>query len=209
MDRSNPYEAAFEAYLKAQELCYVAVDETRRSTLGETPIKNLDFIVFGANGRRLLVDVKGRRFPGGTAARPRYVWESWAEQDDIDGLRAWTQVFGPGCVALFVFVYRIERSVQLDINCVDVWNFREQTYLLRAVAVDDYIQHMRVRSPKWGTVCVGTAAFRELARPFCYFTHALNGPAEVADGKGEDWGESPIAGIAAQDGRSESAAMEH
>ncbi len=60
MDRSNPYEAAFEAYLKAQGLCYIAVDETRRAWLGDTPVKNLDFIVLGQTGARLLIDVKGR-----------------------------------------------------------------------------------------------------------------------------------------------------
>src|SRR5438067_2258594 len=60
MDRSNHYEAAFEAYLQWHKLCYVGVDETRRSRLGETPVKSLDFIVYGESGSRLLVDVKGR-----------------------------------------------------------------------------------------------------------------------------------------------------
>ncbi len=73
MDRSNPYEAAFEAYLQAQNLCYVATDESRRASWGDTPVKNLDFIVLGACGSRLLVDVKGRQFPGGPPERPRYV----------------------------------------------------------------------------------------------------------------------------------------
>ena len=63
MDRSNHYEAAFEAYLQWHRLCYVAVDETRRAMLGEAPLKSLDFIVFGGDGARLVVDVKGRRFP--------------------------------------------------------------------------------------------------------------------------------------------------
>ena len=35
MDRSNHYEAAFEAYLQWHRLCYVAVDETRRAWLGD------------------------------------------------------------------------------------------------------------------------------------------------------------------------------
>ena len=38
--------------------------------------------------------------------------------------------------------------------------------LLRAVEVNDYERHMRVRSPKWGTVALPTAAYRELVRPF-------------------------------------------
>ena len=65
MDRSNPYEAAFETFLKEQGLCYVAVDETRRAVLGDVPVKNLDFIVLAPTGAKLLIDVKGRQFPGG------------------------------------------------------------------------------------------------------------------------------------------------
>ncbi len=50
MDRSNHYEAAFEAYLQEQRLCYVAVDERRRAILGESKVKCLDFIVYGPEG---------------------------------------------------------------------------------------------------------------------------------------------------------------
>jgi hypothetical protein len=38
---------------------------------------------------------------------------------------------------------------------------------------------MRVRSPKWGTVDLPGAAFRELVRPFHHFTHACD-PEEEA-----------------------------
>ena len=78
MDRSNHYEAAFEAYLQRHGLCYVAVDETRRAVLGDLRIKSLDFIVHGEGGIRLLVDVKGRRFPTGLGDRQRHVWECWS-----------------------------------------------------------------------------------------------------------------------------------
>ena len=71
MDRSNHYEIAFESYLQRHGLCYVAVDETRRAMLGDSPVKSLDFIVFGREGSRLVVDVKGRRFPGGPPKKPR------------------------------------------------------------------------------------------------------------------------------------------
>ncbi|MBX9680626.1 MAG: HYExAFE family protein [Gemmataceae bacterium] len=168
MDRSNPYEAAFEAYLQNLGLCYVAVDEAKRATLGDTPIKNLDFLVLGMGGSRLLIDIKGRRFPGGTADKPRYVWENWATQDDIDGLRAWSQAFGPGYQSLFVFMYRIGPTVLLD-ETADLWTCRDVKYLLRAVSVDDYVTSMKVRSPKWGTVSVPSAAFRTMAKPFRWF----------------------------------------
>lgn len=189
MDRNNPYEAAFENYLQQRGLCYVAIDETRRALLGETPIKNLDFIVLGANGGRLLLDIKGRRFPGGTASKPRYVWENWATHEDLDGLQNWRAVFGPNYLAMLVFLYRIGPNVELPADCADLWTFRDQQFLLRAVAVDDYLQNSRVRSPKWGTVALPTETFRKLARPFRYFTHELTFPTEVPSPYGplSDW----------------------
>lgn len=184
MDRSNPYESAFEAYLKAHGLCNVAVDETRRSFLGDVSVKNLDFIVLGACGSRLLVDVKGRQFPGGAKGKERYVWENWSTQDDIAGLDSWLRLFGPGYLALFVFLYRLQPSVEIPPDTVDLWSWREERYLLRAVPLEMYRRHMRVRSPKWGTVCLPNGRFRELARPFHYFSHQM--PIETGGGYGQD-----------------------
>ena len=107
MDRSNHYEAAFEAYLQWHRLCYVAVDETRRAQLGDLRVKSLDFIVYGEGGARLLVDVKGRRFPTGAPGHQRRVWECWSTQDDVDGLECWAELFGPGYCGLLVFAYQL------------------------------------------------------------------------------------------------------
>lgn len=172
MDRSNPYEAAFEGYLKAQGLCYVGVDESRRAMLGDRALKNLDFVVLGVGGTRLLVDVKGRRFPMGPPEKPRYVWENWVEQDDIDGLQAWSSAFGREYLSLFVFVYDIQPTVELEAGSLDLWAFRDRQYLLRAVTVDDYVARMRVRSPKWATLNLRQAEYRALARPFRHFALA-------------------------------------
>ena len=49
--------------------------------------KNLDFIVLAQGGGRLLVDVKGRRFPGGPEGHERWVWECWSTEEDISGLQ--------------------------------------------------------------------------------------------------------------------------
>jgi hypothetical protein len=169
MDRSNHYEAAFEAYLQWHRLCYVAVDETRRSMLGEERIKNLDFIVYGERGARLLVDVKGRRFPSGLK-HPRRVWECWSTQDDIDGLERWETLFGPGYQGLLVFAYQVLPDVELSGDADDLWTWRGRRYLLRAILASDYRQHMRIRSPRWATVHLPGAAYRALVRPLHYFT---------------------------------------
>src|SRR4051812_46547885 len=177
MDRSTHYEAAFEAYLRARRLGYVAVDEAHRSTLDDEPVKSLDFVVYGSNGAKLLVDVKGRRFPGGTKDRPRRVWETWSTREDVDGLDRWTERFGSGYQALLVFVYRIQPTVLLPLGTPDLWLWHDRFYLLRAVAVGDYRRHMTVRSPKWCTVMLPSAAFRDVVRPFRDF---VRNPAAVA-----------------------------
>jgi hypothetical protein len=180
MDRGNHYEAAFEGYLRAQRLGYVAVDETHRTSLDDEPVKSLDFVVYGSSGARLLVDVKGRRFPGGPKDRPRRVWESWSTRDDIDGLERWAERFGPDYIPLLVFAYQIRPTVKLPLGVRDLWYWRNKAYLYRAVPVDDYRRAMRVRSPKWGTVMVATAEFRRLVRPLSDFTHATATAAALA-----------------------------
>ncbi|MHB1421684.1 MAG: HYExAFE family protein [Gemmataceae bacterium] len=170
MDRGNHYEAAFEAYLQWHRLCYVAVDEKRRPILGDAPVKSLDFIVFGANDARLVVDVKGRRFPAGRPGKQRRVWECWSTRDDIDGLRRWVDLWGSGYQGLLVFSYHILPCVELPADTVDLWTWRGRRYLLRAVEVNDYQRHMRVRSPKWGTVALPSASYRELVQPIHHYT---------------------------------------
>ena len=104
MDRGNHYEAAFEAYLRDARLAYVAVNEARRTTLDDEPVKSVDFIVYGQGPARLLVDVKGRKFPGGKPNRLSFTWQSWSTLEDVAGLERWEQRFGLWGTALFVGV---------------------------------------------------------------------------------------------------------
>src|SRR5262249_23756865 len=138
--------------------------------LDDTPVKSLDFIVFGRDGARLVVDVKGRRFPMGSPQRPRRVWECWSTLDDVEGLGRWTGLWGPDFRGLLVFAYHVLPTVELPEDTEDVWSFRRRRYLLRAVDVADYRQAMRVRSPRWGTVTLPRDIFRSLVRPLHHFT---------------------------------------
>lgn len=171
MDRSNHYEAAFEAYLRDRRLGYIAVDEAKRANIDDEPIKSIDFIVYGLGGAKLLVDIKGRKFPGGTPEKPKNVWQNWVERDDIDGLERWEANFGVGYTGLLVFVYGIQPHVELRPGTADVWVWQGKRYLMRAIRVHDYRQHMRVRSPRWQTVHLPSAIFRELVRPLRDYTH--------------------------------------
>lgn len=171
MDRSNHYESAFEAYLRDARLPYVAVDESRRATLDDEPVKSIDFIVHGLGDARLLVDVKGRQFPGGKDDKRTYVWQNWSTLEDIDGLERWENRFGTGYQGVLVFIYHLLPIVDMPPGTPDLWHWRGKRYLMRAVAVADYKQAMRTRSPKWGTVYLPGAAFRACVRPFRNFSH--------------------------------------
>jgi hypothetical protein len=175
MDRSNHYEAAFEGWLQSQRLCYVAVDEARRCVLDldEAPLKSLDFIIYGPRGARLVVDVKGRRFPSGKPGRERRVWKNWTMQEDAEALGRWAQRFGPDYRGVLVFTYHILPQVELPEDTEDLFVWRGRRYLLRAIDAREYHRHQRLLSPGWGTVFLPSAVFRELVRPVRYFTHAL------------------------------------
>jgi hypothetical protein len=169
MNRDNHYEAAFEAYLRAKGVGFVAVDEARRTLLDDAEVKSLDFIVVGPNDARLVVDVKGRRFPGGTAERPVKAWQNWSTLEDVDGLERWAVVLGPWFRGVLAFVYHIVPPFALPADTPDAFAFHHSTYLIRAVAVADYRQEMRQRSRRWGTVHLSAESFRRLVRPFSEF----------------------------------------
>jgi len=171
MDRGNHYEAAFEEYLRDRKLPYIAVDETRRATLGDGPVKSLDFIVYGFKGARLLIDVKGRSYPGMSGGKPRTTWECWSTRDDVDGLKKWQEIFGGGYEGTLVFMYKLGATVAVPKETPDQWEWRGQRYLLRAVLVDEFASHMRIRSPKWGTVGLKVADYRQLVKPLWEYTH--------------------------------------
>jgi hypothetical protein len=169
MDRGNHYECAFDAFIRARGLLVLGVDESRRGTLGDASIKSLDFLVIGSRGVRLVVDVKGRRFPAGPESKRRYTWECWASTDDVDGLGRWATLLGEGYVGLLVFVYHVLPEVILPEDAPDCWDYQGRSYLLRAVNVDDYRRYQRVRSPRWGTVALARRDYARVVRPLSAF----------------------------------------
>lgn len=172
--RSNHYDAAFEAYLRARRTAYVAVDEQRRTLLEQASLKSMDFIVYAPQRPNLLVDVKGRQFPSGTGAgqpEPRssgHKWENWATAEDVPSLLQWQQVFGDGFRAAFVFAYHIVTPAAVR-EFDEVFDFRGRQYAFFGVWVEDYQREMQTRSASWQTVGLPSRAFRELRSPIARF----------------------------------------
>jgi len=162
-NRDNHYEAAFEGYLRRRGIPYVAVDEAKRSLLGNgASIKSLDFIVSSPGQTAWLVDVKGRRFPSGD--EQKQYWKNWSTRDDIESLTRWEGLFGPGFCGLFVFAYDILGD-RAPLPQERLFEHRGRLYAFVAVRLGDYSAHARPISPSWDTVAMPTADFRRLARP--------------------------------------------
>lgn len=167
-NRKNHYEAAFEEYLRARGIPYIAVDEARRSILqdGET-IKSLDFIVSSIHdSTRWLVDVKGRRFPSGE--KNRQYWKNWSTGDDLESLMHWESLFGEGFSGLLLFAFDVvgDRS---PLPADQLFRFRDHIYAFLAVGFRQYRRYARTLSRAWDTVGLSAHAFRHMARPFDEF----------------------------------------
>jgi hypothetical protein len=164
-NRDNHYEAAFEEYLRARHIPYVAVDETRRSLLPDSSLKSLDFIVSTRRGVSWLVDVKGRRFPSG---RQKQYWKNWSTRDDLTSLRQWERLFGQPFGALFVFAYNIVGD-QAPLPVERLFEYQGGLYGFVAIRMTDYAEYARPISPSWDTVAMPVLNFRQLAAPFEQF----------------------------------------
>ncbi|MBR9802145.1 MAG: HYExAFE family protein [Rubinisphaera brasiliensis] len=153
MIRNNPYEAAFEAYLRDHRIAYVSVDESRRALLADVSLKSMDFIVYAEGSQNLLIDVKGRR------RLPGRRWENWATVDDIDGLTQWERVFGADFRSLLVFAYESSGEIT-DEPGGGVVTYQGKRYDFYGVWLDDYRRLMKQRSPSWQTVWMPAVAYR-------------------------------------------------
>ncbi len=163
-NRDNHYEAAFEEYLRARGVPYVAVDEARRSLLADgASLKSLDFIVSSPGPLTWLVDVKGRRFPSGDA-EARHYWKNWSTRDDLTSLAQWEALFGESFRGLFVFAYNIVGD-RAPLPPERLFEHRGGLYGFVAVRLSDYAARCHPISPRWDTVAMPTEEFRLLARP--------------------------------------------
>ncbi len=166
-DRTNPYEAAFEQFLRLRGVPYVAVDESRRAHWADAgpqgaSLKILDFIVSPRAGASWLVDIKGRRFPGG---RQRQYWKNWSTHDDLLSLARWQTLFGQTSRAALVFAYAITGD-RAPLPADQLLSFRDQWYGFVAIGLEQYAAWARPVSERWNTWAMPTGLFRRLAVPF-------------------------------------------
>ncbi len=160
--RSNHYERAFEAYVRALRVPCVAIDEAKRPISGPDGVKNPDFLLYPQGSSNLVVEVKGKH---GKNAQGRRPWENWVTLDDLDGLTRWQAMFGPGFRTLLVFAYA-ESPPTYGLPPGDgAFVLHDLHYRFWAVAHDQYVEHLRSRGPAWKAVSMARAEFRRRVRP--------------------------------------------
>ncbi len=117
------------------------------------------------DGAALTADAEGVSENPGWSLHRRGRLESWVTQDDVDSLREWMRLFGPGYEAAFVFVYWCDEQPP-DGLFQEVFDFQGRWYALRAIALADYLGAMKTRSARWKTVDLPGAEFERLSQPF-------------------------------------------
>ena len=158
--RHHHYEAAFEAWLREARLPYVMVDEKRRALAADGSLKSLDFIVSPPNGTRLLIDVKGRQFPGNDRSATAK-WNNWTPANDLQQMSNWEELFGSEFRGLLVFAYETDQPGRFP-ELAPFFCHRERYYAFYGVWSSDYRLKTRTRSISWETVDLSAHDFREI-----------------------------------------------
>ena len=186
MNRDNHYEAAFEAFLRARRLPYIAVDEARRSLVADGSLKSLDFIVsppgqivvagrcegpplsLGRRAPSVLEELVDARRP----AQPGRLAESFRRRTSA---RCWCSR-----ITWWPAGRRCRRE--------QLFEFRGEHYGFLGVRLADYVPHARPLSDSWDTVAMPTGLFRRAARPLDDW---LGGSLFAAPVVAADWQELP------------------
>lgn len=166
-NRRFHYDRAFEHYLRANTIPYIAVDEAKRALAGDrknkvlpTKLKSFDFVVYSDNGPNLLVDVKGRKHSGKTGK----AFQNWVTNDDVTSLNQWANIFGDHFEPAFAFLFWCDAQPP-DALFHEVFAYSDRWYAVLALRLADYTAHMRDRSTKWDTVSIPAKVFEQYSSP--------------------------------------------
>ena len=175
------YEKAFQSFLETRRLKSVAIDQNRKALLADQAVKSFDFILYPRHGRKLLIDVKGRKLPTEQYLRGRY-GQNWATIDDVIGLNLWQNSFGSQYQSVFIFAYWLYDAAPVY-HDIKIHVYNQRNYIFIAADLAAYQRWMRTRSQSWQTVHVPTNKFAALALPLDDFlAHKLPRPSMCQHG---------------------------
>jgi hypothetical protein len=160
---SNHYEKAFGNWLIENQVEFISTADQHKPVFEQSTLKSFDFLLFPSSDKKIIAEVKGRRFKGTKLAGLSRL-ECWVTTEDVDGLAAWQKTLGPDYDATFIFAYKVQ-NVDVDFDGRDIFDYNDDRYLFFAIRLDDYVKHMKQRSPKWQTVTLSAEKFRTCAKP--------------------------------------------
>ena len=159
----NNYEKAFAGWLIENQIEFITAADQHKPVYENSELKSFDFLLCPRCGKKIIAEVKGRRFRGKTFEGLTNL-ECWVTTDDVDGLAAWQKTLGPDYDAAFIFAYNVQ-NVDVDFDGREVFGLNDDRYLFLAVRLADYIKYMKQRSPRWKTVNLPADKFRLCAAP--------------------------------------------
>jgi len=159
----NHYEKAFENWLIDNHIEYVPAADQHKPVFEKSQTKSFDFLICPSSGKKIIAEVKGRRFKG-TSLTGLSCLECWVTAEDVDGLSQWQKTLGTGYVAAFIFAYSFA-SIDVDFDGREIFEYNDDKFFFLAVLFEDYIRYMKQRSPKWKTVTLPADKFRLCAKP--------------------------------------------
>ncbi|MGD0077133.1 MAG: HYExAFE family protein [Sedimentisphaerales bacterium] len=165
MKESAPgdYEKAFGNWLIENQVEFVSTADQHAPVFEQSNMKSFDFLLCPPSGKKIIAEVKGRRFKGSKLEGLSHL-ECWVTTDDVDGLAAWQKTLGSEYDATFIFAYKVQ-NIDVDFDGREIFEFGDNHYFFFAVRLADYIRFMKQRSPKWKTVTLPAGKFRSCAKP--------------------------------------------
>jgi hypothetical protein len=178
----NHYEFALARALSDRGAQLLPVDEGSKATPEGRTIKNFDLLWFRDDGPSWLIEIKGRR----ASTTPN----AWTTMLDVASLEGWRGILGDGYQPMlaFVFAREIETEQSADWLPDPAWepdpnwdlgigdlqpqtpdcDFLHSRYAYTAFAVPLAVFQAcaKLRSPRWRTLNLPSAAFRKHAIPF-------------------------------------------
>ncbi len=170
MGAGNEYEWVFGNWLAENRVGFVPVNQQKRSLFSRSRIKSFDFMLYPEGSGPIIAELKGRLFKGRSLAKMTGL-ECWVNIEDVRGLLGWEKALDVGGrdghlrgTAWFIFAYKLE-NIDVETDGKDIYEFGQGRYVFYAIKAEDYRKFMKVRSPRWKTVTLAAAKFRELAVP--------------------------------------------
>ena len=152
---------ALFGWLDDNKVKYAPVDQNKRAEFYDGKIKSFDLIIQPEKGKKILAEVKGRKFSGTDITKSSL--QCWVTLEDVKGLAGWQKIFGDDFLPYLIFVYDIEK-LDVETDIFEIYPYRNKNFVFIMISLDDFAADMAIRSPKWKTMTLSSIIFRKKSK---------------------------------------------